>query len=108
MAQISIPDIPFSILALAPFTSGINPGVTDKPQAVDSLDIDQALVAMAPSFYLSLPAELCPAGGFQIELRKMRDFTPDGLLKSQPYLQKLLVADRFCQEAEQLPSRHLR
>ncbi len=101
MEQISIPDIPFSILALAPFTSEPDPGSVNDPQAVDPLDIDQTLAAMAPSFYLSLPATQCPAGGFQIQFRQMKDFTPDGLLKSQAYLKQLLAADRFCVEAGQ-------
>jgi len=101
MEQISIPDIPFSILALAPFTSEPNSAAENDPLTVDPLDIDQALAALSPSFYLSLPATQCPAGGMQIQFRQMKDFTPDGLLKSQSYLQKLLAADQFCQEAEQ-------
>ncbi|AGF79226.1 hypothetical protein UWK_02690 [Desulfocapsa sulfexigens DSM 10523] len=101
MEQISIPDFPFSILALAPFTSEVNPGVTVKLLAVDPLDIDQALTALMPSFFLSLPVAECPAGGLHLRFRKMRDFTPDGLLQSQPYLENLLAAHRFCLEAEQ-------
>ena len=101
MEQMSIPDLPFSILALAPFTPAATDVVNAEPLAVDPLDIDQALAAMTPSFFLSLPVEECPAGGLQLQFQRMRDFTPDGLMESQPYLKKLLAADRFCQEAEQ-------
>lgn len=101
MEQMSIPDLPFSILALAPFTSAATGVVTAQPLAVDPLDIDLTLAAMAPSFFLSLPKGVCPAGGLQLQFKRVRDFTPDGLLESQPYLQHLLAADHFCQEAGQ-------
>lgn len=101
MEQLSIPDFPFSILALAPFTSGADPDATPELMVVDPLDIDQALAALVPSFFLSLPVAECPAGGFQLRFERMRDFTPDGLLQSQPYMRNLLAADRFCLEAAQ-------
>lgn len=101
MEQISIPDIPFSILALAPFTPEISHEASAKILTIDPIDIDQTLLVMAPSFFVSLPLEICPAGGVQIQLQRMRDFTPDGLLESQPYLTQLLEADLFCNEAEQ-------
>lgn len=100
MEQISIPDMPFSILALASFTSEVTHGVTTEIVTVDPLDIDQALTLLAPSLFISLTNRECTDGVLQLQFKKMRDFTPDGLLKSQPYLQNLLAAHRFCETAE--------
>lgn len=97
----SIPDLPFSILALGPFGGGVSGKAPFEAVPVAPLDIDQALETVAPTLHLSLPASLCPAGSMQLTFRRMKEFSPDGLLKSQPYLQALLEADRFCKQAKE-------
>lgn len=99
MEQIPLPNLPFSVLAIASFSPARQPD--DQPLSVDPLEIDEALSKLSPTLFISLPHEDCPAGGIELCFRKMQDFTPDGLLKSQAYLQDLLAADRFCHEAEQ-------
>lgn len=100
MEQISIPDLPFSILALASFTPEANHSAATEIVKVDPLDIDHALTLLAPSVFVSLTSRECAAGSLKLQFKKMRDFTPDGLLESQPYLQKILAAHRFCEEGK--------
>jgi len=101
MEQLSLPDFPFSLLVLAPFTSVSKGDTACLPLAVDPLDINQALAALAPSCFISLDSDLCPSGGMNLQFHKTADFTPDGLVRSQPYLRDLMAADQFCRQAAQ-------
>lgn len=101
MEQTDLPQFPFSVLALAPFVAQKANDSLQEPFFVDPFDIDAALATLSPSLYLSLPQELCPFGGLELQFFRIRDFTPDGMVQNQPYLQDLLAADDFITKASQ-------
>jgi hypothetical protein len=94
-----IPNIPFKILVLAPF-SGRNADVwREGPVRVDNMSLDEAIDGMGLSLSLNLPKTLCPPGELTLNFSKIKDFHPDGLLKSNPFLRNLLEARKFIEEA---------
>ena len=94
-----IPSLPPTILILAPFTRGREEIWGENPLQFDAEDPDSLLATLHPTLFISLPSHLCPAGGLELRFSGKKDFTPDGLLDSQPYLSSLMEADRFLTEA---------
>ncbi len=93
------PRIPYTILALAPLAGQQERAWKEAPVVLDRQEPARALATLRPSLYISLPRDLCPAGGLQLTFQRLRDFTPDGLLESQPYLADLAAAGRFLDTA---------
>jgi len=86
--------MPFKILALAPFQ--LDDEIwTQSPVSIDNMDLDAAMDELGISFYLPIPADLCPAGGLNIEFSKLKDFHPDALVQNNPFLRHLLEAKNY-------------
>ncbi len=94
-----IPPMPFKILALAPFTHQQEASWAEDPIRVDKTNLDQVMEELGLSFYVTIPTDLCPAGGLDIACKRLKDFHPDGLCQSNPFLKNLLDAKTFVQEA---------
>lgn len=92
--------MPFKVVALAPFR------ITDAvwargPVAVDRQNPDQAVKEMDLSFYLPLPEKLCPAGGIELRLDRLKDFHPDRMIEKNEFLRRLKEAGDWLSEAKQ-------
>jgi type VI secretion system protein ImpC len=94
-----IPPMPFKILVLAPFRSQDADIWRQKPVRVDKTNLDEVLGGMGLSLTLNLPVKLCPTGELTLRFNTMKDFHPDGLINSNPFLKNLLDAKRFVEEA---------
>ncbi len=94
-----IPSIPFKILALAPFRGRNEDVWREGPVQVDKMSLDEAIDGMGLTLTLNLPKTLCPPGELTLSFSKFKDFHPDGLIKSSPFLRNLLEARKFIEEA---------
>ncbi len=96
-----IPEVPFYILAMAPFCpiSEANPATGNVP-VVTVNSVDDAVAFLAPSLWVSLPQDICPAGGVTISPMRMRHLNPDGMIQSTPYLKELYDAAACIDEAQ--------
>jgi type VI secretion system protein ImpC len=96
-----VPEVPFYILAMAPLCpiSEANPATGNVP-VVSANSVDDAIAFLAPSLWISLPADICPDGGVNISPIRMRHLTPDGMIQSTPYLKELHDAAAFIDEAQ--------
>lgn len=101
MEQLSLPDLPFSILVLAPFVPQGSDKAILETVSVNPLDIDLALAKFAPRLFIPLPDRICPEGGLHLQFKRLIDFTPDALLRNQHYLKNLLAADSYIKKAKQ-------
>jgi len=91
--------MPFKILALAPFQ--LDDEIwTQSPVSIDNMELDAAMDELGISFYLPIPADLCPAGGLNIKFSKLKDFHPDALFQNNPFLRHLLEAKNYLTGAE--------
>ena len=94
-----IPSFPYKILILAPFLSGMESSFPDRPLQVNMENPDDIFRQLNPSFYVPLPKELHPAGGVNIRPQKSKDFHPDSLVQTLPFLKTLGEAREFLKEA---------
>ncbi len=79
---------PFKIVALAPFC----PGREEKEVVTAGReDLDGALKALKPSFFISTPGEK----DIMLEVKSLRGFHPDGLLRDQEALSSLRDAKQL-------------
>ncbi len=93
-----IPVMPFKILALAPFRLNDDTPWTQPPILIVDKDLDTAMSALGISGYFPVPADVCPAGGLDLRLSRLKDFHPDMLLQNQPFLNHLLEAKDYIQD----------
>ncbi len=94
----TVPSVPFRILALAPLAPrSKDPFV--HPVPVDTAALDAAVAAFPLSFTVAVPGDLCPDRRLDVEIRRFKDFHPDGLLSSQPFLARLADARDFVRDA---------
>lgn len=101
--SIKIPELPFEILALGPFGASNQPGKSqDRSPAVtvENGDFDTAMSQSDISLYVSLPQHVCPEGGVDISIRRMKDLHPDQLINSIPYLKTLQQAGDYIADAK--------
>jgi len=84
--------MPFKILALAPFAMEQQEAWTEAPLPVELPDLDQVISRLGVSGYFPVPNDLCPAGGVEIRISRLKEFHPDALIQSTPYLSHLLAA----------------
>ncbi len=94
-----IPPLPFKVLALGPFIPQSDKPWVSGPLPVDLSTLDSVLQATGVSLYLPLPQSLCPPGGLTLRFQGMKDFSPDGILANNSFLQNLLQARTFIQDA---------
>lgn len=94
------PPMPFKILALAPFKLNHSTPWLQLPVPVDTLNIDATIKGMEISCYFSIPEDLCPVGGLDIKLSKLKDFHPDALVQNNIFLEHLLEAKNFLTDAK--------
>ncbi|MEW5725126.1 MAG: type VI secretion system contractile sheath large subunit [Thermodesulfobacteriota bacterium] len=94
-----VPLIPFKILALAPFGPVPESGAKPRIVPVDLASLDEAVQAVAPRFYLPVDKDLCPEGGLTIEIKSLKDFKPEALVRNTPFLSRVEEARRFAREA---------
>ncbi len=87
-----IPDMPFKILVLAPFAMNLGQPWKAPPLGVDLHDMDAVMDALGISGYFPLPADLCPAGGIELRISRLKDFHPDALVQGHPFLKQLVAA----------------
>jgi type VI secretion system protein ImpC len=91
---VNIPDRPFTILALAPFSPLVRSG-----GAIDVTTVNDALANLAPEMWVPVSKEICPEGGVLLKPERMRDFTPDGMVEAVPYLKSLYETASLIGEA---------
>ena len=94
-----ISNMPFKILALAPFRPINDAAWPEDPIQIDKTNLDQVIDDLGLSFYVPIPKDLCPAGDLDIRCKRLKDFHPDSLIQSNAFLKNLLDAKRFIQEA---------
>jgi type VI secretion system protein ImpC len=94
-----LPDAPYKILALAPFTMAASRPWQQAPLPVDRQSLDDAMQALAIAGNLPLESELCPARGLNPHFDDLKSLHPDGMLKSIPYLANLVAAKEFIVQA---------
>ena len=87
-----IPDMPFVIRVLAPFVITLEAPWDGPPLAVDASNMDQVMASLGISTYIPMPRQLCPEGGIDIRVARMKDFHPDTLIKNTPFLNSLHAA----------------
>ena len=94
-----VPQIPFKILALAPFC-GLDTMVW--PQAalpVHRLELDQALATLKPTCRVPISREVVSDGVLDIDIRRLKDFHPDPLIQQIPVLHDLSQAQAYLKDA---------
>ena len=94
-----LPDSPYKILALAPFTLTASQPWQQAPLPVDRQSLDDSMQAMTITGYLPLESDLCPARGLDLHFDNLKSLHPDGMLKSIPYLANLMTAKEFIVQA---------
>jgi predicted component of type VI protein secretion system len=64
------------------------------------MELDSATDEFGISFYLSISADLCPAGALDIKFLKLKDFHPDALVQNNSFLCHLLDAKNYLTDTE--------
>lgn len=95
-----IPSFPFKILALAPFRLVEHTPWSEAPIRIDKTSLDLAMEDSGLSFYISVPKDLCRAGGINVVCKSLKDFHPDSLIQNNAFLKNLLDAKGFVEEAK--------
>jgi hypothetical protein len=98
----NVPEMPFTILALAPFMPVPEPpgfpSGNRGAYVVPVETVNDALRTLAPSFRLTVPKELCPEGSVTYCPARVRDLSPDGMVECVPYLKSLNDARGFIEK----------
>ncbi|WP_027183288.1 type VI secretion system contractile sheath domain-containing protein [Desulfovibrio inopinatus] len=78
------PEIPYSILVLAPF----NPVLTTPSRriAIDDIDIDTALAELGPTLRIDVPQNMCPDGYLSVPVTSIKSLAPTGVIANTDYL----------------------
>jgi hypothetical protein len=95
----TVPDVPFKMLALAPFTPVPDSGYTPRLWEVDLFTLDEIMDRLSPSLYLPVPLDLCPEAALSLRFNTLKDFKPENLVKNNDYLRSLKQARDFTAEA---------
>jgi type VI secretion system protein ImpC len=95
----SVPSIPFTILAMAPFNPVPEVSYNPRVVLVDPADLDGAFEELGPSLSISVPDSLVASGWLDLKLSRMEGFHPDGLIEDTPYLRNLLEARDFIRDS---------
>ena len=95
----TVPSLPFRILALTPVVPQQKVAWTRPAVPVKRGELDQAVAACGLSFPVSVPADLRRDGWLAVDIRRFKDFHPDGLAAVQPDLAALVEARDFVRDA---------
>jgi len=90
---------PFHILALAPFCGDGGDRCLHPVVVPDREGLDRAVKALAPSVTIPVDEEGVPGGALTMDVSDMHAFTPRGVIKACPFLDRLSRAsDRVAEE----------
>jgi type VI secretion system protein ImpC len=92
-----IPRVPFKLLVMASFLPEDHPPWHTRPLRIERLEFDRAIEELQPTFYVSIPRESFPAEHLEIKIKKLKDFHPDGLVQTIPFLKNICAAKEFVQ-----------
>lgn len=95
----AVPSLPFRILALTPVVPQQKVAWARPAVSVKRGELDQAIAACGLSFPVSVPADIRRDGWLPVEIRRFKDFHPDGLSAAQPDLAVLVDARDFVRDA---------
>ncbi len=93
------PNIPFKILALAPFKATGGKPWDQSPLGIDKTNIPEVMEELGIALYVHLPQDLCPAGGIDVRCSKPKDFHPDGMVRANEFLKNLAEAQKFVEKS---------
>jgi len=85
----------YTILALGPFCPVPETGFSLNIIPVETTTLQEAFGQLSPRLWIPAPADICPPGGLTLQPSGPRDFTPDGLIRTTPYLKDLCDAGEF-------------
>ncbi len=94
-----LPNSPFKILALAPFTMDSSLPWFQAPVCVDRHTLDDAMQAVNITGYLNLESGICPARGLELRYDTFKSLHPDGMAKTIPHIARLMAAKEFILQA---------
>ncbi len=83
---------PYTILALGPFCPVPETGFSLKITPVETTALQEAFSELSPRLWIPAPTDICPPGGLTLQPSGIRDLTPDGLIRTTPYLKDLCDA----------------
>ena len=86
---------PYTILALGPFSTIPETGFSVNIIPVETTTLQEAFGQLSPRLWIPAPADICPPGGLTLQPSVIRDLTPDGLIRTTPYLKDLCDAGEF-------------
>ena len=86
---------PYTILALGPFSPVPETGFSVNIIPVETPTFQEAFGQLAPRLWIPAPADICPPGGLTLQPSVLKDLTPDGLIRTIPYLKDLYDAGDF-------------
>lgn len=86
---------PYTILALGPFSPVPETGSSVPVISVETPTLQEAFRQLSPRLWVPAPADICPPGGLTLQPDSLKDITPDGLIRTTPYLKDLYDAGEF-------------
>ncbi|MGA1840673.1 MAG: type VI secretion system contractile sheath domain-containing protein [bacterium] len=95
-----IPSVPFKILAIAPFRPQDEGPWAHGPVRIDKTNIDQIIGDLKLSLKIPLPKDLSTSGDITLNIKSLKDFHPDNLIKNNPFLKNMLDAKQFIEEGK--------
>ena len=95
-----LPKIPFTILALAPFSEVSEDSFSPEITGVSLDTLDNAIDSLASTLSIPVSKDLCPAGILPFKPSGIKDFRPQAMVKNIPYLKSLLDAKEFIEPKE--------
>jgi len=87
--------LPYTILALGPFSPVPETGSSVPIISVETPALKEAFGQLSPRLWIPAPADICPPGGLTLQPAGLKDLTPDGLIRTTPYLRDLYDAGEF-------------
>jgi type VI secretion system protein ImpC len=93
------PSILFQVFIFAPFRSREEDLWRNEPIHVDRTNLDQVISDLGLSLYIPFPENLCNKDGIAIDISRFKDFHPDSMLKNNSFLNNILEARRYIEEA---------
>jgi type VI secretion system protein ImpC len=86
---------PYTILALGPFCPVPETGFSLPVIPVETPALKEVFSQLSPRLWIPAPGEICPSGGLTLQPLSLKDLTPDGLIRTTPYLKDLSDAGEF-------------
>lgn len=100
-------DVPYTIVALATFAPVAEEQQKARLIQADLSSLDQALEQMAPTLRIPVPKQFCPDAWVTVAPRALRDFRPERLIQTSPWLQDLEAARGMIKESRNMPAEQL-